>query len=1030
MGIDVQQPWFLLLLLPAVYAVLHWWRGQQQMPVSRKSVIAAIRTAVFCLLILALAGIQLLYPVRAETVVFVWDSSASIKDDQQPSRFLREAVEGKRAEDQYGIVATGANAAVDQPLTTSSQVQPVFVEVNRHATNLAEGIRLAQAMIPTGARGKIVIITDGMDTHGDTAREVKLAKERGIAVESVLFEQPQGDEVVLSAVQVPDRLYAGEEYAIKVELESTVATKAVLRLYEGNREAGTQVVQVEKGRNRFLFSQKAMNEGFHRYRVEIDPERDTVQANNQAFAYTQVTGTPSVLVLEGHPGAASNLVQALQAGNIKVETKDVALLPKELEGYKQYASIILADLAATQVSDADMERIRTAVRDLGVGLIMTGGSDGFGMGGWFQTPIEEALPVHMDLRSKEEQPTLGLMLVIDKSGSMASDAYGVDKMELAKEAAIRATTMLNRQDEIGVIAFDGSPWEVVAPQNVTDLPAIQGQIGSIYADGGTDIFPALQMAYDRIKTMKTKRKHVILLTDGQSGREDNYQGMLEQMIGENITVSTVAVGDDSDTGLLQDIADWGKGRYYFASDATSIPKIFSKETALASRTFIVEKPQYPERTGAGDWGTLRQPLPLLRAYVATTLKKTAEPVLMSQDADPILSRWQYGLGRAVAWTSDLEGKWGPDWVAWPGNSRLWTEIVGWTLPQVETGRWQVETQLDGSRGKVTVSLPKGEKLPQELEAVVVNREMKREVVRLKPVAPGTLEGSFDAAEPGSYLIQVTEKANGKVAAGQTAGLSVSYSPEFGLQQDGEGRMQEWLLAGGGTRISEPSEVFSGKLPSKWETQPISDWLLMLAALLWPLDVAARRLQLPERWWARVTGWLRKRRTAEAVEETESAAVFARLGEKRGQRFRSSESGQDGQGSQTSQTSQTSQSSHSTSTSQTNLGNQAGGQLDNDSHAATSSNGATGSNAANVSAGLNARDQGTSAGSLFDRLDRAKTERGKKGTGTPASGLGPSADSSRPSSAPQSDQPQAESKGTEQTGETFNRLLAAKKRKQK
>jgi hypothetical protein len=238
------------------------------------------------------------------------------------------------------------------------------------------------------------------------------------------------------------------------------------------------------------------------------------------------------------------------------------------------------------------------------------------------------------------------------------------------------------------------------------------------------------------------------------------------------------------------------------------------------------------------------------------------------------------------------------------------------------------------------------------------------------------------------------------------------------------------LAGGGTRISEPSEVFSGKLPSKWETQPIGDWLLMLAALLWPLDVAARRLQLPERWWARVTGWLRKRRTAEAVEETESAAVFARLGEKRGQRFRSSESGQDGQGSQTSQTSQTSQSSHSTSTSQTNLGNQAGGQLDNDSHAATSSNGATGSNAANVSAGLNARDQGTSAGSLFDRLDRAKTERGKKGTGTPASGLGPSADSSRPSSAPQSDQPQAESKGTEQTGETFNRLLAAKKRKQK
>lgn len=883
MGIDVQQPWLLLLLLPAIFAVIQWWRGQHQMPVSRKSVIVAIRTAVFCLLILALAGIQLLYPVRAETVVFVYDRSASIKDDAHLLDFMKKAVENKRAEDQYGIVATGAGAAVDQPLTINGQVQAVGVEVNRHATNLAEGIRLAQAMIPSEARGKIVLLTDGLDTEGDTAREVKLARERGIVVESALFEQPQGAEVVLSAVQVPDRLYAGEEYTMKVDVDSTLATRATLRLYEGNREAGALVVQVEKGKNRYLFSQKAISEGFHRYRVEIEPEQDTVQANNQAFAYTQVAGAPKILVLEGHPGAAQNLVGALEAAEIQVDVKEAALLPKELDGYKEYASIVLADLSATSISEADMERIRTAVRDLGVGLIMTGGSEGFGMGGWFQTPIEEALPVHMDLRGKEELPSLGLMLVIDKSGSMSADAYGVDKMELAKEAAIRATTMLGPQDEIGVIAFDGMPWEVVPPQKVAKRSEIQGQIGRIFADGGTDIFPALLMASERIKTMKTKRKHIILLTDGQSGRDDDYQGLLQQLSGENITVSTVAVGDDADIGLLEEIAKWGKGRYYFAGDAASIPKIFSKETALASRTFIVEKPQVPGRTGSADWAALRQPLPLMRAYVAATIKQTAEVLLLSQDADPILSRWQYGLGRAVAWTSDLEGKWAPDWVAWPGNSRLWTDIVGWTLPQVTPGRWQVETRLDGSRGAVTVSLPKGEKLPSELEAVVVNQAMQRETVRLKPIAPGVLEGSFQAAEPGSYLIQVSEKANGQVVAGQTTGLSVSYSPEFGLQQGGEQRMEEWLATGGGTRISRPDEVFSGNLPSKWETQPIGEWLLMLAALLWPLDVAARRLQLPDQWRARVYAWFRKRRSGKAAEPTERAEVLSRLGEKRSQR---------------------------------------------------------------------------------------------------------------------------------------------------
>ncbi|TGV05600.1 VWA domain-containing protein, partial [Mesorhizobium sp. M00.F.Ca.ET.186.01.1.1] len=310
--------------------------------------------------------------------------------------------------------------------------------------------------------------------------------------------------------QVPQRLYAGEEYAITVDVESSLATEATLRLYEGNRAAGQQTVQIDKGKNRFVFSQKAMEQGFHRYRVEIEPRQDTVQANNQATAYTQVAGAPVVLVLEGHPGAAKNLVQALRAGGMQVEQRELALLPKELAGYKQYATIVLSDVSATQMSDADMESMRTAVRDLGLGLIMTGGSESFGMGGWFQTPIEEALPVHMDLRGKQQLPSLGLELVIDKSGSMSSDARGVDKMELAKEAAIRATTMMNQQDSIGVIAFDGDPWEVVAPQTVANKEEIHQQIGRIRADGGTDIYPALQLAYDRVKQMNTQRKHVIL----------------------------------------------------------------------------------------------------------------------------------------------------------------------------------------------------------------------------------------------------------------------------------------------------------------------------------------------------------------------------------------------------------------------------------------------------------------------------------------------------------------------------------------
>ncbi|CAM3412545.1 VWA domain-containing protein [Brevibacillus invocatus] len=885
MGINFLQPLFLLLLIPAVYVVVRWWQGQKQMATSKKMTIAIIRMMVFALLILVLSGLQLLFPVQGKTIVFVADRSASMKDDPRIISFMREAVQNKRADDQYAVVVVGATAAVDQPLTLRAEVQQLGVEINKHATDLAEGIRLAAALIPSQARGKVVLLTDGVATHGDAGRETQLVKERGIEVEVVSLQQPQGNEVVLTSLQVPQQLYAGEEYAISVEVESTIATQATLRLYEGNREAGSQRVQVEKGKNRYVFSQKATEQGFHRYRVEIEAQRDTSHANNQATAYTQVAGTPSVMIVEGHPGAASNLVSALKAGNIEVEVKELAMLPKELDAYKQYASLILADVSATQLGETDMERMRTAVRDLGMGLIMTGGADSFGMGGWFQTPIEEALPVHMDLRGKEELPSLGLQLVIDKSGSMTGDATGYDKMELAKEAAIRATSMLNAQDQIGVIAFDGTPWEVVSPQPVTNLSAIHQQIGSIQADGGTDIFPALQMAYDRIKSMQSQRKHIILLTDGQSGSNDAYDALLQQLTAENITVSTVALGADADTQLLEMIAQGGKGRYYFANDAASIPQIFSKETALASRTFIVEKPQVPARTGAGQWSSLRQELPALRAYVATTPKQTAEVSLISQDDDPLLARWQYGLGRTIAWTSDLEGKWAPDWVSWGAGSRFWNEIVAWTLPQVNEGTWKTQTELVGGNGKVTVSVPSGAAMPQELEGIVLNQQMERTVIRLKPTAPGTLEGEFAASEPGSYLIQIVEKGGGQVTASQTTGLTVSYSPEYGLTEDGEHVAKSWLMAGGGSFITTPDEVFGKELPEKWETQLVAEWLLILAALLWPLDVAVRRLQLPDQWWSRLGGlWKgRKVQRSSNTPQQEQDAVWTRLEEKRAKR---------------------------------------------------------------------------------------------------------------------------------------------------
>jgi Ca-activated chloride channel family protein len=860
-AINFLSPVYLLFILLVIPILIWWWRTQTRVRGTKRWAIVGIRATICLLLIMALAGLQLLFPVQEETVVFVVDRSASMSDESKVMTFIRESVQKKKIEDQYAIVTVGKEALVEQPMTARGSVNPLGTVINPHATNLAEGVRLAAGMIPSQSRGKIVLVTDGLETHGDGLTEIKLAKERGISVDTYLLEQELGDEVILTSLDMPNELFIGEEFEVKTEVNSTVATDGVLHLYEGNVEVAQQRITIEKGENHFSFGQKTTRDGFHRYRVELKAARDSIQVNNQGYSYTQVAGTPRILVLEGHEGAAHNLVNALQAGNLDVDVTVPALLPQQVDEYKKYSTIILSDVQATQMKTEAMERIQTVIRDLGLGLIMTGGPDSFGMGGWFKTPIEEALPVAMELTSKEELPSLGLTLVIDKSGSMSAGMGGPNKMELAKEAGIRATEMLNEKDQVGVVAFDGFPWVVVEMQSVTNLEEIQDKIGSIYADGGTEIYTALVEGYEQLKKVNTQRKHVILLTDGQSGSFADYEGLLEEMIEDKITVSTVAVGDDSDTALLEHIAEMGKGRYYFANDPDSIPQIFSKETAFASRTFIVEKPHIPAVTGARDWSTLQQDLPSIHAYVATTPKQTAEIALTSTESDPILARWQYGLGRAVAWTSDIEGKWSPYWTTWEGNSRLWNQIVSWTFPQLNRGGWTTETELEGSTGKITLTLPVGSPMPQQMEAIVLNQKLDRETIVLKPVAPGKLEGVFPATEPGTYLIQVLQKEGEQIIASETAGLNVAYSPEYMLQQGGKQRITAWMEAVEGSLIASTEKVFSGDLPRKWNHQDISEWLLMLAALLWPLDIALRRVQIPAHWTERIRQIVKKRKRA-------------------------------------------------------------------------------------------------------------------------------------------------------------------------
>ena len=286
-----------------------------------------------------------------------------------------------------------------------------------------------------------------------------------------------------------------------------------------------------------------------------------------------------------------------------------------------YKSIITCNVSAENLSDGFLNSLDSYVKDMGGGFIAAGGENSFALGGYYKTPLEKVLPVQMELKGKKEIPDMSIVLVIDKSGSMTEGGGGIMKLDLAKEAAARTLESLRPNDQIGVLTFDDTNYWVVPTRKADDAEKIRDDIGTIRPGGGTSIIPALQEGYDSIKKTDTKIKHIILLTDGQAERT-GYMELVEKLAGDNITVSTVAVGQGSDVQLLQDIAKGANGRFYYTDEFANIPRIFAKETFMAARAYLNNREFVPAIANAHPVleGAAEEGLPALLGYVAASPK--------------------------------------------------------------------------------------------------------------------------------------------------------------------------------------------------------------------------------------------------------------------------------------------------------------------------------------------------------------------------------------------------------------------------
>ncbi|WP_026907604.1 VWA domain-containing protein [Paucisalibacillus globulus] len=835
MGIQIDQPLFLLLFIPVIGVLYLYWKHASTNSITEKRTVLTLRFLLFSLLIFALCIPYFKFPVEGVTTVFVIDQSESVRNEQnQMYGFIEEAIDAMSEKDAYAIVTVAEGGQIAQALSNQEKAIISNTKLEKTSfTNLEEGLQLASSLLSANHNGRIVVLTDGNENLGDVRRQVSLLESQQIIVDIVPFATSIEKDVVLESFHVPENLFLGEHSTIDTVISSTIDTLTRIRISKNNETIIDQEVQVKQGKNVYSFDYLIESTGIHSFQAEISAEGDDVPENNIGYAISNVQGSPSVLIVEGTDGEGKNISSVLEASDLLVNTINPAVLPTSLTGLLDYESIIFSNVSATDVTEEQMEIIESAVRDFGVGFIMTGGNQSFGLGGYFKTPIEQLLPVEMDLKGKKELPSLGMVIVLDRSGSMAG--Y---KMDLAKEAAARSVELLREKDTLGFIAFDDQPWQIIETGPLEDKVQAAENIRSVTEGGGTNIYPALASAYEQLNPLELKRKHIILLTDGQSATNFNYDELIEEGIKNNVTLSTVAIGSDADGMLLEELALEGTGRYYDVQDASTIPSILSRETILTTRTYIEDNPFYPTYMDGNEWSSIfSDGVPQMNVYVATDPKSRAEEILISDKGDPILARWQYGLGNTIAWTSDVKGEWAGDWTIWDSWPTLWNEMVSWSLPSYQQELYHIEQIINGKEITLKVSTENPDVLP--LEARVIDEKGNELEAEIRPTAPGEHEVNFQT-DTGIYYLQLSKLEDNQITSTFQTGVVVPYSKEFELTNQNNALLKEITELSGGTIIENPQDAFRKLEHEKSEKQPIFAQLLFAAFLLFFLEIAIRR----------------------------------------------------------------------------------------------------------------------------------------------------------------------------------------------
>lgn len=904
--IDFDSPWYLLLL---GLAPLLWWMSRHSLaglgPMRRWTAIA-LRLLTLAALTLAAAEVRWVRQTDRLTVIYLLDQSLSIPAQERAAmrRYVNQlTAERRRNDDRAGVIVFGRDAAIEVPPIDDNVPLPETVEalLDPEFTNLAGAMRLAQASFPEDAAKRIVIVSDGNENLGSALEQAQSVVESGVGIDVQPVRYQRRAEVSVEKLAVPATLRRGQPFDLRVAVENSAVATAddpgVVpgRLIVTQRTTDQPVVLSEQhldlppGKHVFTLRQQLEEAAAYTYEARFvpdDPHDDVLPQNNRATGFAHLRGAGQVLLIEDaeHPGEHERLIASLRAEQLEVTLMSSDQLFTNLAELQPYDAVLLANVPREDFSEPQIKMLVRNTEQLGCGLVMLGGPNSFGAGGWSNTEVERAMPVDFQIKDAKVTPR-GALAMIMHASEMAEGNFW------QKRIAQEAIKALGPEDYCGVLHWEGrEQWLWGQPVGLKPVrnnrDRMLAQLDRMTPGDMPDFDPSLNMARVSLAGLKdTAIKHAIVISDGDPTPPSS--GVIRSLAAAKITVSTVAVASHGPAGssVLKQLASQTGGKYYEVRNPKALPRIFQKEARRVAAPLVYEVPPPFAPQIVTDHEMIRGldgPPPPLKGYVLTHVKENplVEVVLRApRPADPanttILAGWTYGIGRSVALTTDAGARWATEWSGWEGYEKLTSQVVRWAMrPAGEQGKFSVATDVRDGRAQVVItSLDDADQFQNFLDmtATVVGPNMEPIDLKVEQTAPGRYVGAFPADEDGSYFVMVHPGAR---QAPLRTGVNVPYSAEYRSRATDEALLES--LARLAPRGGAPGKVLPAVTPDPPETQSAAadpfrhdlprakrsrqawQYALLVGSCLFFCDVFTRRVAVSFAWAAPLAGRVRDR----------------------------------------------------------------------------------------------------------------------------------------------------------------------------